>query len=184
MAERRVQRPGRIALDVWLARFGSVFAWFFLVFWFLAAVLGLGDVLLDGKRDTVDIVMPFVALGLAALHGRLALSCRETKRLATDFRVYCAALAREQDKSLPELAAALNLPLGEVTEKIGEMCRRGYFNGYVDHRDKRLVFSDDDEPEGLRVASCPGCGAKTAVQPSGGVCRYCGAPLFVPASKP
>ncbi len=169
--------PFRILADTWLARLGSVFAWFWLVLWTLIGIVGLDDLINGSAGDTVSRVMPFVSFGFAAANVPLLLAARKTKRLVRNFRLYCPVLAHEPDKSLPQLAAALNRPLSETENQLSEMCRRGYFNGYLDHQKQRLVFPDV-QPQ-VHVRSCPGCGAKNAIEKSGEICRYCGSPLNV-----
>ena len=106
--------PFRIQCDIWLARIGSAFAWFWLVLWVLIGMVGLGDLMNGKSAETVDKVMPFVSFGFAAANMPLLLASRKTKRLIKDFRLYCPVLAHEPDKSIPQLAAALNKPLEEV----------------------------------------------------------------------
>ena len=106
------------------------------------------------------------------------LASRKTKRLIKDFRLFCPVLAHEPDKFVPQLAATLNKPLVEVKSQLIEMCRRGYFNGYLDHQRQQLVFAAQSSSP-LHVRYCPGCGAKNAIKKTGDACRYCGAPLNV-----
>ena len=108
----------------------------------------------------------------------LLLASRKTKRLIRDFRLYGPVLAHEPDKSVPQLAKTLNKPLEEVQGQLSEMCRRGYFNGYLDHQRQQLVFAAQPQTP-VHVRYCPGCGAKNAIKKTGDACRYCGAPLNV-----
>lgn len=170
--------PFRIVCDTWLARIGSFNAWFWLILWTLMGIVGLGDWMNGKAADTVDKVMPFVSFGFAAANILLLLASRKTKRLIKDFRLYGPVLAHEPDKSVPQLAAALNKPLVEVKSQLIEMCRRGYFNGYLDHQRQQLVFAAQPSSP-LHVRYCPGCGAKNAIKKTGDACRYCGAPLNV-----
>lgn len=164
----------RVFLDTWLCRIGRIFAWAWLVFWALIGVVGLGS-LFDGQpKETLDYTMPFLCLGLAWLHVLLLRYIRKTTDLLSDFRLFAPALARQADKSIPALSAALNRPQEVVAQRLQAMCRRGYLNGYIDHQQRRVVFADEGN---RRVAACPGCGARTAVEAAGGVCRYCGSPL-------
>ena len=169
--------PFRIQCDIWLARIGSAFAWFWLVIWVLIGMVGLGDLMNGKSAETVDKVMPFVSFGFAAANVPLLLASRKTKRLIKDFRLYCPVLAHEPDKSISQLAAALNKPLEEVKGQLTEMCRRGYFNGYLDHQKQRLVFVQAQMESQIHILYCPGCGAKNAIRKTGDCCRYCGAPL-------
>ena len=171
--------PVRIGLDLWLARFGSVFAWFWMIFWIMLGLVGLGEMIGGKASEPVDFVMPFVSLALGAAHLLLLRACRKTKKLIADFRLYCAVFAREPDKSVPDLAGTLGISLEEAMGRLQEMCRRGYFNGYIDHQKQRMQFYAAEDQQNLYVAYCPGCGAKTAIQQAGDACRYCGAPLHL-----
>ena len=135
-----MNHPFRIKLDIWLARIGSIHAWFWLVLWAMVGVTGLADYFSGVKDTAFDLTLSLLCLGLAVLHVLMVKSCRKTKKLVKDFRVYGPALARVPDKSVPELAKVLNTPAEQVTAQIQEMCKRGYFNGYLDHQAKKLVF--------------------------------------------
>ena len=169
--------PFRILCDTWLARIGSVHAWFWLGLWVMMGVVGLGDLLKGTTTDTTSQVMPFVCFGLAAAHVPLLIATRRTKRLIRDFRTYCPVLAQEPDKSVSQLADTLNRPMPEITSQLEEMCRRGYFNGYLDHQMQKLMFVAAQTSGPLHVVSCPGCGASNTISAAGVVCRYCGSPL-------
>lgn len=168
-------RPFRITLDIWLARFGSLFGWVWLVFWALIGVVGLGECLSGQAKETTDIFLSFFCLGLAALHYLLIRACRNTKHLVGQFRLFCAFFAHNAEKSIPDAARALNLPLDTAMKELEALCRRGYFNGYIDRRLQRMVFPA--ESSSLAVVHCPGCGASTAIARTGDACRYCGSPL-------
>ncbi len=178
------QNRFRMILDSWLARIGSLFGWVWMVFWGLIGLVGLGTLLVEGPEDALDIMMPFLCLGMALLHYLLIRFSGKTKQLIADFRVYCVVFASEPDKSIPEMAKAVNETLSAVMEKLKEMCRRGYFNGYIDYRTQRMVFPSfgQEQTDGgsVTVIHCPGCGAPNAVASAGGVCRYCDAPLISP----
>ena len=165
----------RTILDTWIARFGSVFAWTWMVIWAMMGIVGISDLISGNAPETVDKVMPFVCVAMAALHFLLIRKCRKTKALVRDFRAYCAVLSGNSDHSLPRLAQTLNIPAETVAANVQEMCRRGYFNGYLDHQAQRIVFNNQ-QPQ-VNVVYCPGCGARNSVSGNGGVCRYCDSPL-------
>ena len=176
------QNRFRIFLDTWLARIGGVFGWIWLIFWIVPGVYGMAEII-AGKADrTVDYVMPWVCLAFAFLGILLIRSARKTKALIADFRLYCAVFAHSPEKSIPALAETLNLPADEAMNNLQAMCRRGYFNGYIDHTCRQMRFthsalSQPAAPQPLAVISCPGCGARNTVARSGETCRYCDAPL-------
>ena len=176
------QNRFRIFLDTWLARIGSLFGWAWMVFWGLIGLVGFGEIFIEGPEDALDIVMPFLCLFLAFLHFLLIRSARITKQLIADFRVYCAIFAKEPDKSIPEMAKTVNAPLSAVQDQLKKMCRRGYFNGYIDYQSQRMVFPGGETDGGdVTILHCPGCGAPNAVSDKGGTCRYCDAPLTSPS---
>ena len=182
MASRQHYRPFRIMVDLWVARIGSVAAWVWFVFWALMGVTGLGMWVFGEAADATEKLLPFFFLGLAALHWLVIRACRRTKDLELDFHLYCAIFAREPDKSIPEVAKAMKEPVSTVMADLKEMCRRGYFNGYIDHRTQRMVFPHYQPPKkaedsALTVIHCPGCGAVSAIANTGDPCKYCGAPL-------
>ena len=90
------ERKTRVVLDIWIARLGSVFGWIFLVFWTMMGAVGLAE--LGSAEDATHRVMPFVCLGLAALHYLLIRAMRKTKDLVGDFRLYSSVLAQDPDK--------------------------------------------------------------------------------------
>ena len=162
----------RITLDIWIARLGLIFGWIFLVFWAMMGIVGLAE--LGEARDGVHRVMPFVCLGLAALHYLLIRAMADTKALVEDFRLYSSVLAQDPEKEIPGIAEALRIPQEQVMKRLQAMCRRGYFSGHINFGTQRMEL----EPErGLSVEHCPGCGATTAISHTGDSCRYCGAPL-------
>ena len=56
----------RATVDIWISRIGSVFGWFWGVLYTLVAVVAFSE--LTEAKDHLDRVMPFVCLGMAALH--------------------------------------------------------------------------------------------------------------------
>ena len=171
------QNNGRVLWDAVFSRVGVAVAWILIVFWAVISIGGFASLITEKVHEnSADYYMPYVAVGLTLLHVRMLLSAKRTGRLVRDFRAYCAVLAQEPDKSIPDLAATLNLPPREVEEQLKKMCGRSYFNGYIDFKRQRMVFPES-EGEGIAVVSCPGCGAANAVSSAAAVCRYCGAPL-------
>lgn len=185
----KLSRKPRVFLDTWLARIGKLVGWVWGVFWAMIGVVGLGMAIFKELDGSIDIIMPLVSLGLAALHYLLIRFCNRTSDLVLDFHLYCSFFAREQDKSIPALAAAMHEPEQHVMGQLKEMCRRGYFNGFIDYQQRRMIFSVPQEPadadaaDVAAVAYCPGCGARNAVSRHGQPCRYCGAPLSLEAKK-
>ena len=165
----------RTILDIWIARFGSIFAWTWMVIWAMMGIVGMSDLISGKAPETVDKVMPFVCVAMAALHFLLIRKCRKTKALVRDFRLYSSVLAKEPNRSIVEMAKTLNIPAETAAANVQEMCRRGYFNGYLDHQAQRMVFNHQ-QPQG-NVVYCPGCGARNSVSRNGGACRYCDSPL-------
>ena len=170
------KNTSRVTVDKVLSLLCRISGWFWAVFWVTIGVVGLFQVL-AGKPDAkaVDWAMPFICLGIAALNVRLIRYANRLSQLLKDFRLYCAVFAREPDKSIPDLAAALNLPAEDVLKRLQTMCKRGYFNGYIDFQQQRMLL--DTAGGDSKVISCPGCGARSAVSAPGGRCPYCGSPL-------
>ena len=173
------QNISRIRRDRWFSRLGRVFSWAGLIFWAMIGLVGLGKVLSGEAADSIDHVMIWVCAGLAGLHLWLLCRAYRIKGLLRDFRLYCAVFAREPDKSIPELAAALNLSPEKAEQRLNAMCRRGYFNGYVDHQRQRMLFHTGQAQQGVLVAYCPGCGARNTLEKNGDACLYCGSPLQI-----
>ena len=169
------KNTSRVLRDQWFVRVGRVFAWTWAVFWALIGLVGLGELLTGRAENSTDVIMPFICLALAGLHIWLIVLIRRIHGLLQDFRLYCAVFAREPDKSIPDLAASLNLPEQAVMDRLQRMCRRGYFNGYIDYRLQRMIF--DAPREQSQVVYCPGCGARSVISRQGAACPYCGAPL-------
>ena len=162
----------RIILDTWIARIGSVFGWICLVFWALIGAVGLAE--LPGAKDRMDVVAPFICIGLAVVHYLLIRAMRKTKKLVEDFRLYSSVLARDPDKEIDGIADALKIPQEQVMDRLQAMCRRGYFSGHINFAARRMEL---EPARGFSVEHCPGCGATTAISRTGDTCRYCGAPL-------
>lgn len=169
-----------------------IIGWFGLVFWSMIALVGVADLIrghktaeVDGQTvikalEGVDYAMTFISVGLAALHGWMLLSARRAKQRMEDFRLFSAFFAHQpEEKSISRLAASLNRPLDATMKQMQVLCKRGYFDGYMDYQQQCIRFYGNDPAGGpqMKVACCPGCGAKTAIADQGGVCRYCGSPL-------
>ena len=184
---KHTQRIPRIGST---GRLLTALGWGGVIFWGTIAVMGALDIFrgytthdVNGEQvvsalETVDYVATVLCAVFAALHIWMILSGRRAKQRAEDFRRFTAFFAAQTEKSIPALAASLNRPEAEVISRVEDLCRKGYFNGFVDHRTRSLCFyADDPANSRLTVSCCPGCGAKTAVANQGGVCRYCGSPL-------
>ena len=167
----------RATVDIWIARIGTVFGWFWCVLYTLAAIVGFCE--MPDAKDNLDRVMPFICLALAALHYLLTRVARRVRKLVTDFRYYAALLAK--DKSVSALCRQVGEPAEEVEKKLAEMCRRGYFRGRIDVRNDCLAF---DSVPSAYAARCPGCGATTKIFRNGDVCRYCGNALMIGGASP
>jgi hypothetical protein len=177
-AERVQQNAFRVLLDTWLDRLGRIIAWVGLVFWAVIAVAGFVMLFGESTHDnSADYYMPFVCFGLAALNGWALLSIRRRHALLSDFRRYCAVFVREPGKSIPDLAATLGVSEETVMRQLEKMCRRRYFNGYIDHSRSCMVFAGRQNETAPDVVYCSGCGARNLVSQTGDACRYCGAPL-------
>ena len=170
-----MKRSVRATADIWLARIGTAFGWFWFVLYALVAVVAVCD-LFDGKkaRESLDYAMPLICAGLAAVHFLLIRVSKRTRVLVGDFRLYAKVLA--ENKSLTALSAKVKEPKEQVEKKLAEMCKRGYFKGKLDLSGDCLVL---DSPDSAYAARCPGCGATTAIYRNGDRCRYCGNPLTV-----
>ena len=165
------ERKTRIFLDIWIARAGTVFGWVCLVFWALIGIVGLFE--LPAAESGTDVAMPFICLGLAAVHWLMIRASKKTRELVQQFRLYSSLFAGGTTQ-IDDLAKALNVPEDEVMRNLQRMCRRGYFRGHIDYQKRSMAF---DPVGGQYVARCPGCGATTAIYRTGDACRYCGAPL-------
>ena len=162
------ERRARATIDIWIARIGTAFGWFWFVLYALCTVVTIVD--LPKAKDNTDYAMPFIFIGLAVAHFLLIRVSKRTRRLVSDFRYYAAVLAK--NKSIAELSKTVKEPQEEVEKKLILMCRRGYFNGHADLANDCLKLHS--EP---CAARCPGCGATTKIFKNGDVCRYCGNPL-------
>ncbi len=166
MEERRV----RATIDIWVARIGTVFGWFWFVVYAMCAVVSIVD--LPKAKDNFDYAMPIILVGLAAVHFLMIRVSKRIRELVSDFRYYAALLA--EDKSISSLSKKAKEPQQDVEKKLILMCKRGYFQGRLDLENDRLVL--DSEP---CAARCPGCGATTKIFRNGDKCRYCGNPLEI-----
>ena len=163
--ERRV----RATVDIWIARIGTVFGWFWFVVYALCMVVSIVE--LPEAKDHLDYAMPFILFGLAAVHFLIIRVSKRTRGLVGDFQYYAALLA--ENKSITALSERVKEPREVVERKLILMCKRGYFKGRVDPANDCLKL-DAAEP---CAARCPGCGATTRIYRNGDVCRYCGNPL-------
>jgi len=171
-----VNNAFRVRLDTFLACAGRIVGWIGALFWGVIGIVGLSEYLHGDAVQPVHRAMLFVCLILTGLHVWLILSSSGIRDLIRDFRLYSAMLAKDEEKSVLRLSQRIHLPLESVLQKLQKMCRRGYFNGYLDHQDQCLYFPDGTEQD-RQVVYCPGCGARNALSRSVGTCRYCGAPL-------
>ena len=171
MNERRV----RATIDIWIARVGTVFGWFWFVVYALCAIVSIVE--LPKAEENLDYAMPFILVGLAAVHFLIIRVSKRTRELVSDFEYYAALLA--EDKSISSLSKKAKEPRKDVEKKLILMCKRGYFKGKVDFVNDCLKL--DSEP---CAARCPGCGATTMIFRNGDKCRYCGNPLEVATSQP
>ena len=87
----KLSRKPRVFLDTWLARIGKIVGWVWGVFWAMIGVVGLGMAIFKELDGSIDIVMPLVSLGLAALHYLLIRFCNRMKHAMQDY-----IAAREQ----------------------------------------------------------------------------------------
>ena len=164
MEERRV----RATIDIWIARIGTVFGWFWFVIYALCAVVSITE--LPEAKEKLDYAMPFILVGLTAVHFLIIRVSKRTRELVSDFRYYATVLAK--NKSIALLSRKVKEPQEEVEKKLILMCKRGYFRGQVDMANDCLrLYSEPC------VARCPGCGATTKIYRNGDICRYCGNPL-------
>ncbi len=174
-------RVFRVYLDLWIARLGSIFAWVWLVFWGLICIVSIPGVFSEGPKDGLDLLMPLICFGLAAVHWLLVRAAKNTRKLVQDFRLYSSVLAGDPDKSVGGICRALGLKEEEVMKRLQKMCARGYFRGHIDYSAGRMVFDPLGEsvsaPAGTLAVRCPGCGAPNMLSGRSGECRYCGSPL-------
>lgn len=171
MKGKNMEHRIRVTIDLWLARIGSAFGWFWAALYALVAVVGFAD--LPSAKDRTDTVMPFVCVCLAAVHFLIVRVSGKTRKLVGDFRYYAAFLAG--NKSVAALSRQAGEPEKDVERKLILMCRRGYFKGHVDLAKGCLVLH---EAQSACAAKCPGCGATTKIFKNGDICRYCGNPLM------
>ena len=165
----------RIIIDLWIARIGSYFAWFWLAVWVLAGITGISDLISGEAKDSMDWFIPFICLGIAALNFLMVRSFRRTKALIADFRLYSSVWSGSGSKSVRDVATKLKKDPELIRERILEMCRRGYYSGQFDFNEQAVVFND--AVTGPSIRQCPGCGATNTVQKTGDKCVYCGSPL-------
>ena len=183
MTHKKKYRAFRVRVDQWIARFGTVFAWVWLVFWALMGVTGVGMWVFGQTEDATERILPYFFLGLAGLHWLLVRAFRYTRDLILDFDVSCAVRAHESDNSVSAIAKALKISDQEAMDRLQRMCRRGYFSAYVDRAKQQLVFYTPPTPQAPQGVFCPGCGARSAITRHGEPCPYCGAPLAIETPK-
>ena len=163
----------RILIDLWVSRIGSYFAWFWFTVWALVGIVGISELISGEAKEPLDYFMPLICFGIAALNFLMIRSCRRTKALISDFRLYSSVWSGSGKKSIQELAQKLKKDPDSIRDRILEMCRRGYYSGTFDFSEQTIVF----EKAGPSIRQCPGCGATNAVQKNGDKCLYCGSPL-------
>ena len=172
-----MKRSIRATLDIWIARIGTAFGWFWFVLWILTGIVGITELFeADRMKKSLDYAMPIICFGLAAVHFLLIRASKKTRELVSDFNYYASILAK--NKSVSALCQQVKKPREVVEEKLAQMCRRGYFKGRVEG--DRLVLDTVHE---AYAARCPGCGATTSIYKNGDVCRYCGNPLTVSSAE-
>ena len=170
------QNAGRILKDTRQARVRRALGWTGLIFWLLISIAMFFKLFSEPTHENpADYYMPYVSLALAGLHAWMLLSSKRISRLIQDFRLYCGVLSREPEHSAAQISRILNQPLEKVMSDLQEMCKRGYFNGYLDHQSQCVVFNH--QPAETNVVYCPGCGARNAISRAGDRCRYCDSPL-------
>ncbi len=157
------ERRARATIDIWIARIGTVFGWFWFVLYALCGIVALTE--LPQAKENLDYAMPVILFGLAAAHFLIIRVSKRTRELVRDFRYYAAVLAK--DKSITALCEKVREPREDVERKLLQMCRRGYFRGQVDLANDCLRLHS--EP---CVARCPGCGATTKRYRNGDGGRY------------
>ena len=163
-----MERKARVIIDIWIARIGTVFGWFWFVIYALVSIVAVCD-LFDAK-EALDWAMPVICIGLALLHFLLIRVSKRTRELISDFQYYALLLGK--DNSISALCQKVKEPRSLVEQKLKEMCRRGYFKGRIDFEQGRLILTHAGE-----ASRCPSCGATTKIYKPGDLCRYCGNPL-------
>ena len=167
-----MKRRYRAIIDMWIARIGTVFGWFWFVIYGMVTIVSVAE-LFDAK-ESLDYAMPLICAGLTAVHFLIIRGSKKTRELVSDFQYYAQLMTK--NKSIDALAKRVREPKVEVEKKLREMCRRGYFHGRIDFEHDCMVLTN---PGIACAARCPGCGATTAIYKDGDLCRYCGNPLTV-----
>ena len=165
-----MERRFRVITDIWIARIGTVVGWTGLIFWGMITSVSISS--LFSAKEALDWIMPWVCLGLTAIHYLLIRTAKGTRSLVGDFRYYAQILAK--NKSLSALSEETGEDPEDVKKKLRTMCKRGYFKGHIDLQQDRMVL---ESSKGEYAARCPGCGATTRIRKTGGTCRYCGNPI-------
>ena len=169
------RRKIRVWVDLWIARIGAVWVWFWFVLWILVGIVGITEIVGGKETEPLDYAMPFICFGLAVVHIPLIRSFRRTKELVADFRLYSSAFSGAGEKNVDVICRSCGTDSQTVQKRIQEMCRRGYFTGHFDLSEQTLVF--DNLGDEAYVLQCPGCGAPNAIRKNGDCCTYCGSPL-------
>ena len=162
-------------MDLWIARIGAVWVWFWFVLWILVGIVGITEIVGGKETEPLDYAMPFICFGLAVVHIPLIRSFRRTKELVSDFRLYSSVFSGAGEKNVDVICRSCGTDSQTVQKRIQEMCRRGYFTGHFDLSEQTLVF--DNLGDEAYVLQCPGCGALNAIRKNGDCCTYCGSPL-------
>ena len=84
MEKRRI----RAMIDIWIARIGTVFGWFWFVLYAMLAVVSIAE--LPEAKDRLDYAMPVILIGLAAVHFLIIRASKRTRELVRDFQYYAA----------------------------------------------------------------------------------------------
>lgn len=175
----KTKQPSNVLTDQKKARKDAVRGWVLVAVFAPLFLVAFPDLFRKRPLDSADIGMT-VLCGALMLYGLWKLfSCRRTKELQKRFRLFSGYFRSDPHKSVSGLCDALRLDRKTAEKDLTEMCARGYFDGYLDHKKDRLVFHSadakaDDQGD---VMQCPGCGALNHVQKTGQHCRYCDSPL-------
>lgn len=179
-----MQNKRRVAFDIFIARAGTALCIPRLLFWILIACVAFGEKASQkaiaewSQYNFTYRIFPFIPVILAMIDLIILIKTRQTRRLIKDFRIYSNVLSG--DKRISNLCEKLGLQPEKAINRLQEMCRRKYIDGYVNVQTMELVLNtvQGTDPMNAYVARCPGCGATTKIYNTGDVCRYCGNPLI------